>query len=155
MRLTKEENRALAFIAMMIGLSILGRWADRPLPVTGDLAAVNIDSLATASRANPPRRGAAGKPKAKEPGSAPVAKRPTAPRSAALAPPALPADPVDLNRATTEELQGIKGIGPVLAGRIISYRDSVGRFANIDALLGVKGVGPAMLERLRPHVRVP
>ncbi len=154
MRLTKEESRALAFIAGMIGLSILGRWADRPLPLTTDLAAINIDSLATASLAATPRKGRSKKPPAKPPKA--VARAPAVPAVAARAPAAAPpVQPMDINRATIEELDRIKGIGPVLAARIVAYRDSAGRFPNVDALTGVKGVGPAMLERLRPYVRVP
>ena len=157
MKLSKEENRALAFIAVMIALSVLGRWADRPLPLTTDLAAINIDSLADASEA------AAARPKSKvgkkppkpaaavQVGTDPAAMSPVAKAAIAKAPP----EPVDVNRATAAELEKVRGIGPVLAARIIAYRDSVGRFANVDALTGVKGVGPAMLERLRPYLRVP
>jgi competence ComEA-like helix-hairpin-helix protein len=56
---------------------------------------------------------------------------------------------LDLNRATAAELQEVPGIGPVLAGRILLRRDSLGGFrdwADVDA---VPGVGPALLARLQ------
>ena len=54
---------------------------------------------------------------------------------------------LDLNTAGKKELQSIKGIGPVLAKRII-----VGRpYRTVDDLLKVKGIGPKKLENVRPY----
>jgi len=54
---------------------------------------------------------------------------------------------LDLNTASKKELQSIKGIGPVLAERII-----VGRpYRTVDDLLKVKGIGPKILETIRPY----
>jgi len=61
---------------------------------------------------------------------------------------------IDLNRATVDELQSLRGVGPVLAERILVFRREKGRFRAVDELLEVRGVGPATLERLRPRVRV-
>jgi competence ComEA-like helix-hairpin-helix protein len=61
---------------------------------------------------------------------------------------------LDLNRATAAELEALPGVGPVLAGRIVAFRDSAGGFATVDALLGVKGIGAATLDRLRGRVAV-
>lgn len=60
---------------------------------------------------------------------------------------------VDLNRATADELEGLPGVGPALAERIVRWRAAHGRFASVDALAGVPGIGPATVERLRPRVR--
>lgn len=58
--------------------------------------------------------------------------------------------PIDLNRATSRELEAIDGIGPALASRIIALRDTRGGyFRSFDELLDVRGIGPAKLERLR------
>lgn len=57
--------------------------------------------------------------------------------------------PIDLNRASAAELEQVRGIGPVLAARLIAYRDSVGRFASWDAVDSINGVGPSMLARLK------
>ncbi|MBI5169621.1 MAG: helix-hairpin-helix domain-containing protein [Candidatus Eisenbacteria bacterium] len=63
-----------------------------------------------------------------------------------------PAGPLDLNRATVAQLDGLPGIGPVLAGRIVEQRAKQGAFRSIDELLAVRGIGPRLFERLRPLV---
>ena len=59
------------------------------------------------------------------------------------------ARPIDLNRATAEELEQVRGIGPALAGRIIARRDEVGGFGRVEDLIEVRGIGPATLESVR------
>ena len=54
---------------------------------------------------------------------------------------------LDLNTATEKELQSIKGIGPVLAARIIAGRP----YKTVDDLLKVKGIGQKKLEKIRPY----
>ena len=54
---------------------------------------------------------------------------------------------VDINTASEKELQSIKGIGPVLAERIIAGRP----YRTVDDLLKVKGIGPKILETIRPY----
>jgi competence protein ComEA len=61
---------------------------------------------------------------------------------------------VNINTADSERLQTLPRIGPVLAGRIIDYRDQHGPFAAVDDLTLVKGIGEATLERLRPLTTV-
>ena len=58
--------------------------------------------------------------------------------------------PVDLNRAGVGDLDGLPGIGPVIAGRIVLQRRRFGPFHQVDELLAVRGVGPRLLERIRP-----
>lgn len=49
----------------------------------------------------------------------------------------------DVNRATSEQLQEVKGIGPKMAQRIIEERGRGGRFASIaDLSERVRGIGP-------------
>jgi len=57
---------------------------------------------------------------------------------------------LDLNTATENELQSIKGIGTVLAGRIIAGRP----YVCVDDLLKIKGIGIKNLEKIRPYVMV-
>jgi competence protein ComEA len=71
-------------------------------------------------------------------------------RKARAAPPL--AGPIDVNRATAEELTALKGIGPVLAKNIVEYRQRNGRFQSAEDLLRVKGIGPKKLENLRGSV---
>ena len=58
-----------------------------------------------------------------------------------------PQGSLDLNTATERELQFIKGIGPVLAARIIAGRP----YETVDDLLKVKGIGPKKLEKIRSY----
>jgi competence protein ComEA len=60
---------------------------------------------------------------------------------------------VDLNTADAAALESLPGVGPVLAARIVAYRDSAGPFASPEDLLRVRGVGQATLERFRDRVR--
>ena len=54
---------------------------------------------------------------------------------------------LDLNTASEKELQSIKGIGPVLAERIIAGRP----YRTVDDLLKVKGIGPKKLKNIRSY----
>ena len=56
--------------------------------------------------------------------------------------------PVDLNRATVEELASLDGIGPKLAARIVAARP----FGSVEQLARVRGIGGRRLTRLRPRL---
>lgn len=60
---------------------------------------------------------------------------------------------VNINTASTAELEQLPGIGPSKATAIVTYREANGPFASCDALEAVSGIGPATLERLRPQCR--
>ena len=61
---------------------------------------------------------------------------------------------VDLNTATLQQLDGLPGVGPVLAQRILDWRAEHGRFASVDQLREVPGIGEAKFEQLRDRVTV-
>jgi competence protein ComEA len=62
---------------------------------------------------------------------------------------------VRLNLAGIEELETLPGVGPVLAERIIAYREQHGPFAVVEDLLDVPGIGEGKLAALRDAVLVP
>lgn len=67
---------------------------------------------------------------------------------------AQPADGlIDLNTASQDMLESLPGIGPHLAGQIISYRTQ-NPFKTVNDLQNVQGIGPKRMETVRPHVKV-
>ncbi len=61
---------------------------------------------------------------------------------------------VDLNTAAVEDLVRLPGIGEVLAGRIIAYREEHGRFTSVEGIVAVNGIGPKVLEEIRELVTI-
>lgn len=61
---------------------------------------------------------------------------------------------LNLNRANESELDGLPGVGPVLAQRIIAYRNEHGNFGAVEDLQKVAGIGPAKFSELRTFVTV-
>ena len=61
---------------------------------------------------------------------------------------------VDLNQADLPALDALDGIGPVLAQRILDWRQEHGRFSSVEELGEVTGIGDALLARLRETVTV-
>ncbi|MEU5743250.1 ComEA family DNA-binding protein [Streptomyces tendae] len=64
-----------------------------------------------------------------------------------------PAAPVSLNTATTDQLDTLPGVGPVLAQHIIDYRTQHGGFRSVDELREVNGIGERRFADLRDLVR--
>lgn len=57
---------------------------------------------------------------------------------------------IDLNRASSQELQQLKGIGPKTAERIIEERSRAGPYSSLQDLSDrVKGIGPKRLQGLQ------
>lgn len=61
---------------------------------------------------------------------------------------------ININSATSVQLQTLEGIGPAYAERIIEYREINGGFDSIDELVNVKGIGKARLENIRPLITI-
>ncbi|WP_438873010.1 helix-hairpin-helix domain-containing protein [Paractinoplanes toevensis] len=77
---------------------------------------------------------------------------PTGPAATGAAAPA--GGPVNLNTATLAELDGLPGVGPVLAQRILDARDAQGGFKAVSDLRKVDGIGDARYEQLKDLVTV-
>lgn len=61
--------------------------------------------------------------------------------------------PVRLNAATADQLEGLPGVGPVLAQHIVDYRTQHGGFRSVDELREVNGIGDRRFADLRPLVQ--
>lgn len=61
---------------------------------------------------------------------------------------------INLNTAGQSELESIDGVGPVMAGRIMAWRQEHGRFTSVDQLREISGIGPKTFEKIKPHVSV-
>lgn len=61
---------------------------------------------------------------------------------------------VNINTATSAELQTIPGIGPSKAERIIEYRDTNGRFKSIDEIQNISGIGSKTFESIKEYISV-
>lgn len=111
-----------------------------------DLAAVNLarvlldgEQLHIPVVGEPPRSAPAAAP------SSGAAAAETPGRSAAV---------VDLNSATLADLDQLPGVGPVLAQRILDWRDQHGRFTSIDELGEVSGIGDKLFAQLQGRVSI-
>jgi competence protein ComEA len=65
-----------------------------------------------------------------------------------------PAKPVNINTATSEELQQVPGIGPATAQKIQQMRKSYGPFKSVDDLLAIRGLGQKRLDKMRKYLTV-
>ena len=61
---------------------------------------------------------------------------------------------ININTASAQELQTLKGIGPALAKRIIEYRQTHGAFSRPEDLINVRGIGSATLSKFRSQIEV-
>ncbi len=61
---------------------------------------------------------------------------------------------VNINAAGADELEKIRGVGKVLAGRIVAYRTSNGPFISVEDIKKVRGIGQAMFEKIKARITV-
>ena len=62
--------------------------------------------------------------------------------------------PININTATLEQLDLIPGIGPVLAQRILDYREEIGQFHHVEELLDVSGIGEKTLANMLQYITI-
>ena len=136
---TRPQLTVLLLVVLVAGLGIgVGHWR-RAHPVLAERLE-RLDRVAV-----PPQ------PTVDELPLAQPARRATPPGSASRPAPSksTPAlQPVDINRATEDELRTLPGIGGVLASRIVEARERDGPFASLDDLRRVKGLGRSKIEKL-------
>jgi competence protein ComEA len=129
MSLDKRYPAFLLIIAVFLGLFLFTSNTSQratPAPSPGGKAVIKVDSVHKPGRA----------------GSSQGVR------------PALPVFPIDLNKATLQELMLLPGIGEKTAARIIEKRAELKGFRSVDELMGVKWVGKAKLEKLRGLVTI-
>lgn len=56
-------------------------------------------------------------------------------------------NPVNINTASAEQLENIKGIGSKKAQAIVQYRKNNGSFTSVSDLTHVKGIGPGFIKK--------
>lgn len=61
--------------------------------------------------------------------------------------------PININTATVEELKQLKGIGDVIAARIVEYAQTTG-FDSIEDIKNVKGIGDKKFEIIKDKITV-
>ncbi len=61
---------------------------------------------------------------------------------------------VNINIATAEEMEALRGIGPVLAGRIVEHRERIGRFKSAYEIIEVNGIGDGKYRIAEKYITV-
>ena len=61
---------------------------------------------------------------------------------------------ININTADETELQKIRGVGPVIAGRIVEYRQQNGAFQTIDDIKKVRGIGVKTFDKIKDSITV-
>jgi competence protein ComEA len=60
---------------------------------------------------------------------------------------------IDINTASSAELEKLPGIGPGLAARIVEHRQRYGRFRRVEHLIMVRGIGDRRFRKMRAFIR--
>lgn len=63
-------------------------------------------------------------------------------------------DKININTADKETLSQLSGVGPVIADRIIEYREKNGAFKSVEEITEVKGIGPGILMKIKEYMVV-
>lgn len=61
---------------------------------------------------------------------------------------------ININLAQSEDLEVLPGIGPVIAGQIVAYREANGPFTQIEGIMDVPGIGEGKFEQIKALISV-
>ncbi len=61
---------------------------------------------------------------------------------------------ININKASSNELKSLAGIGDVTATKIIEYRNQNGKFKTIEEVMSVKGIGEKKFESIKNDIKV-
>lgn len=78
----------------------------------------------------------------------------TMPAAAPEEPVQIAPEKININTADPATLETLPGIGPVIAQRIVEYRQTYGLFRTIDEIKDVSGIGEATFAELEPWITV-
>jgi len=151
---TRRQIVVLLIPLVIAGLGLaIGHWRRASPDVADSLEQLDRAPVAPSSPVVP--RPESGKP---APGSESEPRRSRRGKPAESTPsrsaPEPSSDTIDLNRATTDDLTRLPGVGPALARRIVDIRDSVGPFTQVDELGRVRGMTVRKIDKLRAFVTV-
>lgn len=61
---------------------------------------------------------------------------------------------ININTASSVELQKLPRIGPKIAQRIIDFRNQNGNFKNIEEIIKVRGIGEKVFKQIKDMITV-
>src|SRR5512136_1938669 len=61
---------------------------------------------------------------------------------------------INLNTATTQELDSLPGVGPKTAEKIVAWRQENGKFKKIEDIMSVKGIGEKKFAKMKDMITV-
>jgi competence ComEA-like helix-hairpin-helix protein len=147
---TRPQLIVLVLVVLAAGIGLgIGQWRRTHPELAERLERVD---RAPASFDVPDASSTPARPERHEPRSRPPERPEPAARRPAPSKRTPTTPPIDVNRANEAELQGLPGVGSVLAARIVEARERDGPFASLDDLRRVRGLGRSKLERLASSI---
>lgn len=61
---------------------------------------------------------------------------------------------ININTASSEELQNLNGIGPSKAEAIINYRQQMGSFSSLEELMKVPGIKENSFQKIKDYIKI-
>lgn len=140
---TPGERKALLFLGAVIALGGGMRAAraigsDKPADAEARAAIdKQIEAVDSARKSGRKKKGKSKKPKGREVTKVDVQAVPSV---------------IDMDVATADEIETLRGIGPAMAKRIVADRDSLGPFGSLKGLERIRGIGPKLAAKLDSSV---